>query len=352
MDDRGETLITEVSPVPAHEAEPGMTGSRYLIVLSGGIPGAMLALEPGGNWVGRAADNAIQLAEATVSRHHALIQVDEEGAVQLVDLGTTNGTFVNGNRLAAKRPQALEDGDRVRFGSSYVLKFVRPAPCEEQFQREMFERTIRDSLTGLYNRAYFMEQVSPLARRAARQKLGLAVLMLDLDHFKRINDTYGHGVGDAVLREVANVLRQCTRSEDIVARFGGEEFVIALPSVSVARAAERAELIRRKLMSKRLRVSRDDVLEVTASVGVAFASADRPRSAHALISTADLRLYDAKENGRNRVVCLPTLDEISSEQFTTVEDEEPLPMTREIDAELDGHLLDFDSSQGIETKPG
>ena len=127
------------------------------------------------NWVGRAADNAIQLAEATVSRHHALIQVDDEGSVQLIDLGTTNGTFVNGNRLAAKRPQALEDGDRVRFGSSYVLKFVRPAPCEEQFQREMFERTIRDSLTGLYNRAYFMEQVSPLARKAARQKLGLAV---------------------------------------------------------------------------------------------------------------------------------------------------------------------------------
>ncbi len=343
MDERGDTLITEACSQSAPDADPGAAASRYLIVLSGGIPGAMLALESGTNWIGRAPDNAIQLSESTISRHHALIQVEEEGRVQLIDVGSTNGTFVNGLRLAPKKPRTLEDGDRVRFGSNYVLKFVRPDPCEERFQREMFERTIRDPLTGLYNRAYLMEQISPLARKAASQNLGLAVLMLDLDHFKNINDTYGHGVGDAVLREVANVLRHCTRSEDIVARFGGEEFVIALPTVSLARAAERAELIRKRLASRRLRLSQQAILVVTASIGVSYSGPDRPRSAHALITTADLRLYDAKENGRNRVVCQSNTTTLDPEQFATLDEEPQLPLTREVDPELDAQLLAFDA---------
>ena len=130
------------------------------------------------------------------------------------------------------------------LGTSVVLKLVRLDPNDEQFQREMFERTVRDTLTGLYNRAYLLNQIGVLAERSAAQGVGLAVLMLDIDHFKQINDRYGHLAGDGVLRQVAAVIRESTRAEDLVARFGGEEFVVVLPVSVPDLATERAERIR------------------------------------------------------------------------------------------------------------
>jgi diguanylate cyclase (GGDEF)-like protein len=168
----------------------------------------------------------------------------------------------------------------------------------------MFERTVRDSLTGLYNRIYFLSQVGPLADRNAVKGMGLAVIMLDVDHFKRVNDQYGHPIGDAVLREVANVLRQSLRSDDLIARYGGEEFVAALPVATPDQAAERAERIRASLADRRIHVA-GTRLRVTASLGLAFGSPTRPKTAAALISSADQGLYQAKNAGRNRVVFGP-----------------------------------------------
>ncbi len=125
-----------------------------------------------------------------------------------------------------------------------MLKLVRLDPHDERFQRDMFERTVRDPLTGLYHRAYFLSQIGVLAERYAAAGIGMAILMLDIDHFKQINDRYGHVAGDDVLREVAAVIRESTRAEDLVARYGGEEFVIALPVSLVALAVQRAERIR------------------------------------------------------------------------------------------------------------
>jgi diguanylate cyclase (GGDEF)-like protein len=125
--------------------------------------------------------------------------------------------------------------------------------------------------------------------------------MLDIDRFKQFNDTYGHDAGDSVLREVARVLRQTTRSVDLVARYGGEEFLLALPVTSIAQALARGEHIRATLAARRLRLESASV-QVTASIGVAYSPADRPRAANNLISTADLHLYQAKQAGRNRVV--------------------------------------------------
>ncbi len=213
-------------------------------MIGGGIPGAMIRLSSGGTRLGRAADNTLQLPDVSISRYHAFLGVDEEGQVRLSDLGSTNGTFINEKRIPDHTPIRIDDGDRLQFGANVVFKFIRPDPCDEQFQREMFERTVRDSLTGLYNRAYFLAQFGALADRSGLKGLGVAVLMLDIDHFKRINDQHGHEVGDAVLREVANVLRQATRSDDLVARYGGEEFVIALPVAAPDGATERAERMR------------------------------------------------------------------------------------------------------------
>ncbi|MDX2036259.1 MAG: GGDEF domain-containing protein [Isosphaeraceae bacterium] len=283
---------------------PTSPSPLYLIMLNGGIPGAMLQVSKQETRLGRASDNTLQLADSSISRYHALLETDDEGQVRLSDLESTNGTFVNGKRLPPHTPVPLKDGDRLQFGAEIVVKLVRPDPCEERFQREMFERTVRDSLTGLYNRAYFLSQVGPLADRNAVKGMGLAVIMLDVDHFKRVNDQYGHPIGDAVLREVANVLRQSLRGDDLIARYGGEEFVAALPVATPDQAAERAERIRASLADRRIHVA-GTRLRVTASLGLAFGSPTRPKTAAALISSADQGLYQAKNAGRNRVVFGP-----------------------------------------------
>jgi two-component system cell cycle response regulator len=279
----------------------GATRPMYLIVVAGGIPGEMIRLSQSGTRIGRSGENSWQLLDASISRRHASIGADGKGDVWITDLASTNGTFLNGKRLAGHVAYRLKDGDRLQFGASVVVKFVRLDPVDEQFQRDLFERTVRDPLTTLYNRAFFVEQLGALAERAAGLGLGLAVLMLDVDHFKRVNDSFGHDVGDQVLCEVAHVLRDSTRTEDLVARYGGEEFVAALPVSAPDQATERAERIRANLAARRIETP-GSPLRVTASIGLAFAHPGRVRNPVSLISAADNCLYQAKNAGRNRVV--------------------------------------------------
>ncbi|HWE36019.1 MAG TPA: GGDEF domain-containing protein [Isosphaeraceae bacterium] len=321
MDDNGATYLCDLLQGRAQnppDADPPRGLPIYLIVLSGGIPGAMLRLGRGATRLGRGVDNVIQLPESSISRHHAALKADDDGHVRLVDLGSTNGTYLNGERVAPHTPILLRDGDRIRFGAAVVVKFARPDPCEEQFQREMFERTVRDALTGLYNRAFFLDQVGPLARRGARRGLGTAALMLDVDHFKRVNDGFGHDVGDAVLREVADVLRHSTRAEDLVARYGGEEFVVALPIGDADQATGRADRIRRDLAARRI-VAEGHQIRVTASIGLAFFPADRPVAGVEMISAADVALYRAKAGGRDRVVGLAETPDPKAPAATSVD---------------------------------
>ena len=322
MDENGATHVCDLLTPSSSSIAPASTSQypSYLILQSGGIPGAMIRLSTGGSRLGRAADNTIQLPDPSVSRYHAFLGADDECQVRLTDLGSTNGTFLNGRRLPENTPVQVQDGDRLQFGTSVVVKFIRPDPCEEQFQREMFERTVRDPLTGLYNRAYFLAQFGPLADRGALRGLGTAVLMLDIDHFKRINDSHGHDIGDVVLREVAGVLRQATRADDLVARYGGEEFIVALPVAAPDQATERAERVRSTLASRRI-LAAGVPLRVTASLGLAFTPPGRPRSVAALIATADKGLYQAKNAGRDRTVFSHDVVSRPLESATTVDGE-------------------------------
>ncbi len=221
--------------------------------------------------------------------------------------------------MTAFRPIIVDDGDRIQVGTSVVLKLVRLDPTDEQFQREMFERTVRDTLTGLYNRAYLLNQIGVLAERSAAQGIGLAVLMLDIDHFKAINDRYGHLAGDGVLREVAAVIRESTRAEDLVARFGGEEFVVALP-ISVPRPGDRiAPSGFARTLPSAESVTEGIEIQVTASIGLAFAPPAGSRNEMALIMTADEALYQAKAEGRNRVVFGHHAMQISPRQTESAE---------------------------------
>ena len=125
----------------------------------------MVRLSEQGTTLGRAGESSFQISDATVSRDHAVVMIDSMGSVQIRDEGSTNGTFVNGKRIQAHRQVELTGGDRIQLGTNIVFKLVRLNPSDEQFRREMFERTVRDTLTGLYNRAYLLNQIGVLAQQ-------------------------------------------------------------------------------------------------------------------------------------------------------------------------------------------
>jgi len=162
-------------------------------------------------------------------------------------------------------------------------------------------QSIRDPLTGLYNRRFLDEMLEREVRRAIRAGYGLGILMLDLDHFKKFNDTYGHEAGDAVLRESASFLSRSVRAEDFVCRFGGEEFVVVLPMADLTAASARAERIRSRLRELTLLHQGRSLGAITVSVGVA-AVPEHGVSTKELLEAADAALYCAKRAGRDRAV--------------------------------------------------
>jgi diguanylate cyclase (GGDEF)-like protein len=163
------------------------------------------------------------------------------------------------------------------------------------------EQSIRDPLTGLFNRRYLEETLEREIRRAVRSECVLGILMLDLDHFKKFNDTFGHEAGDTVLRETAAFLTRCVRAEDIVCRFGGEEFVIILPIADIHATQARAERIRSKLRELTILHQGKTVGQVSVSVGVAELP-QHGTTPKTLLEAADAAMYAAKRAGRDRVV--------------------------------------------------
>jgi two-component system cell cycle response regulator len=302
MDAKSRTHFCE-SPLVSSRSEqnPANRPSAYLIMIRGGIPGTMLRLGTDEATLGRSAENTLPLHDMTVSRRHATVRMDARGLVTLIDNGSTNGTFVNGNRLEVGRPVTVEEGDRIQFGSGVLVKLVRLDSSDEHFQHEMFERTVRDGLTGVYNRTYFLNQIAGLTARHAAQGSGLAILMVDVDHFKRVNDRFGHLVGDVVLREISAIIRESTRTEDLVARYGGEEFIVALPTASPDLAIERADRIRLNVAARRIRTGGGEI-RVTVSIGLSYGWPDWPLNEISLIEAADEALYQAKAEGRNCVI--------------------------------------------------
>ena len=168
----------------------------------------------------------------------------------------------------------------------------------------LFERvrnlSVRDSLTDLYNHRHSIELVEHELQRVGRYQEAFSVLMIDLDHFKRVNDEHGHPVGDAMLRELARVLRDTLRAVDAVGRYGGEEFVAILPHTNNEEARLTGERVRKRIEDHTFRMG-DRTVRITASVGVATYPSEKADSATSLVSEADRALYRAKEAGRNRV---------------------------------------------------
>ena len=169
---------------------------------------------------------------------------------------------------------------------------------------ELHEISIRDSLTGLYNRKHLMETLDKEVSRSQRHSHSFSLLVIDIDHFKKYNDTYGHLAGDEVLRRLAAVFTESIRSSDYAARYGGEEFIIILPETGAGQGVEAVERIRHKMAEERFG-GEDESIKVTISVGVA-SYPENGEDAETVIRNADAALYEAKELGRNRVVLAGT----------------------------------------------
>jgi len=269
----------------------------YLVVLAGMSRGEMFKLEGPRSVIGRSPTAHIRLTDDGVSREHAAVALDGERVI-LDDLGSTNGTYCNGVRVTSRE---LADGDKIMIGSTTILKFTYQDNLDEAFQQQMYESALRDNLTKVFNRKHFNDLLSKEFAFASRHAAPLALLFVDLDHFKKVNDTHGHPAGDFVLAEVSGVLSGGIRAEDVVARFGGEEFVVLCRGTERTGAVELAERLRKEIAERRY-VYGGKVIPVTISVGVALMPDPSMTQPASLLAAADKALYEAKRAGRNRVV--------------------------------------------------
>jgi diguanylate cyclase (GGDEF)-like protein/PAS domain S-box-containing protein len=197
------------------------------------------------------------------------------------------------------QPEELSDSEKS-FASTFADQ-IALSVANLRLREALRNQSIRDPLTGLYNRRYLEEMMERETRRAVRAEHGLGVLMLDLDHFKKFNDTYGHDAGDTVLRETTSFLVKSVRAEDIVCRYGGEEFVIILPMADLHASHARAERIRSKIRDLSAMHQGQTMGILTLSIGVAELP-DHGTTPKELLAAADAALYRAKREGRDRVV--------------------------------------------------
>jgi diguanylate cyclase (GGDEF)-like protein len=276
--------------------------SAVLTVLRGRRRGATFQITGGSTELGRGDTVEIRIDDDGVSRRHAALVRLEDGALQLRDLGSTNGTFVNGDRISE---QVLEDDDRIALGTTTLLKFELHDAMEIKLKAEMYQKATRDQLTGLFNRRYCFERLREEFSFAQRHGQALTVVLFDVDHFKRVNDTYGHAAGDAVLTRIGKVLMDLVRNEDVVCRYGGEEFVCILRGLDLGQGELFADRVRRSVEAQSV-THGQDVLSVTVSLGVASLDGVNFSSPEELVNEADAYLYVAKEGGRNRVASAQT----------------------------------------------
>jgi len=278
-------------------------GRAYLIVLSGPRIGEMIEVTDGLT-IGRSSEAAFQVDDEGVSRTHIRLDVDKGGAISVMDMGSRNGMYVNGLRVETSD---LHDGDKILIGTTTILKFSYADKIDETYQQQMYNSALRDSLTGLYNRRYFLGQLEAELSYAQRHLTPLSLVMIDIDHFKTVNDTYGHPSGDKVLAAFARLLRDAVRTEDLTARYGGEEFVLVCRGLPLSIAVLVADRLRLMVENTPL-VPAPPEIRITISAGVASAPHPLIAEPQDLIKVADDALYEAKRLGRNRV-CVASTDE-------------------------------------------
>ena len=287
-----DSNTTQRTALPRGTAPPSR--GACLVVINGERLGQCIDLHDVPVVIGRAPNCDFQIEHKSVSRLHCKVW-HENAEFHVRDLGSTNQTFINRRPVDQAR---LADGDQLAVGDT-VLKFVLRGSLEARYHEALYELATVDSLTQLYNRRKFREFLEAAVQRADETGAPLALLFVDLDHFKAINDRLGHSAGDEVLRGVAEALRGGMRPGDLAGRLGGEEFAIVMPDATLEQAMAHAETLRMTIGELRCEVA-GALQRVTASMGVATWSPTMTDAA-ALMKQADLQLFRAKTAGRNRV---------------------------------------------------
>jgi diguanylate cyclase (GGDEF)-like protein len=269
-----------------------------LTIIAGPNVGRAFSINRRETVLGRGREAHVFIDDAGASRSHARIVLTQDESYVLEDLRSRNGTFVGGRRIERAE---LNSGDRIAIGSGVTLSFAILDAQAERMAHQLYESSVRDALTRAYNRRYLVERLGSEIAYARRHTAPLSLIMFDLDHFKRVNDTYGHIAGDDVLRDVSALVSRMIRTEDVFARYGGEEFVVLARGIGHLNAGRFAERLRAAV--EQLEISTgSDLVKVTISAG--YATLDEldegRRTPEGLVRLADARLYGAKSAGRNR----------------------------------------------------
>jgi diguanylate cyclase (GGDEF)-like protein len=285
--------LSELRNAPRRQSK-----DRHLLVrVKGAELGRVSRLPPEQFRVGRSQDCELWLGDDGVSRKHA--RIFQEGATYLIeDTESANGTFVQGQRVSR---QVLRDGDVIQFGPTAVFRYTVTDESQEALLQQLYDASVTDALTGAHNREHFDTQLRSELSYARRHKVEVSLAFFDVDHFKRVNDTYGHPAGDAVLVALADTIRNMIRNEDVFARYGGEEFALILRGIDCVGAHTVSERLRERVEALRVPTDAGE-LRVTVSVGCSSFAELEEKTPEALVSTADKRLYAAKHAGRNRVI--------------------------------------------------
>ncbi len=288
---QNETVVTVISKI----SERPLNLEAALVVIYGLELGRKYDLAQEETLIGRSSKAEIQVDQESISRNHASVSNTSRG-VFIKDLESTNGTFVNDE--AVEGEVQLRNGDLVKIGRT-IFKFIAGGNIEAAYHDEIYRLTTMDGLTQIYNRRYFEEALEREVSRSRRYERSLSLVMFDVDHFKQVNDRYGHLAGDHVLKQLASTLKTKLRREDVFARYGGEEFGLLLPEVDPEGARRLAEKVRRLVEKQHFEFDKN-VIPVTVSLGVAMLEPEH-RDSLGLKRAADGKLYEAKAAGRNRV---------------------------------------------------
>jgi len=288
-------LTSTISRVPARIVP-------VIIVSSGTEQGRIISLAQYKSiLVGRDKECELRVYDPSCSRKHVEIFVDDNQRVFLKDLGSTNGSKLNGKRLEKESAIEIKDGDRIQLGDATNLRHTLMPEQDARVQMDVYFRATRDRLTNAFNRHHFDEALDREVSYQRRTGHGLGILFFDVDHFKRINDTFGHPGGDEVLREIGTRVPTVIRNEDIFARVGGEEFGILVRNDTLEGMRILAERLRLAMEKKSVDFEGREVW-FTVSVGLTLITGNHDLTATNLFQLADDALYEAKNAGRNRVV--------------------------------------------------
>jgi len=290
-DAKKKTVVTVISKI----TDRPVAQAACLVVIYGLDMGKKYNIEKPTIIIGRSSKSDIQVDQESISRSHAKL-VNSGETVVIRDLGSTNGTYVNDELV---EECTLRDADLVKIGRT-IFKFLTGGNIENAYHEEIYRLTTVDGLTQIFNKRYFMENIERELSRSQRYGRSLSLIIFDIDHFKNINDTYGHLAGDHVLKRLAAAVQENIRREDFLARYGGEEFAIILPEIDHANALVMAEKVRGLIEAQKF-VFENTPIPTTISLGVA-STGDEAIDSMELIREADQCLYRAKKAGRNKVV--------------------------------------------------